>query len=240
MEHYGYCRISTKKQSLAHQERNIKEAFGEDVTIVKEIYTGTKVEGRKEWGKLYKYVCKKASEGKDITIIFDSVSRMSRNAEEGFMLYENLYNLGVELVFLKEPHINTETYKRALSYQIKLPENQKKDKKLDVLLEGINKFLMLLAKEQIELAFAQAQKEVDDLHKRTRDGMRTAKLNGKLIGRISGRKYPTKKEPEMKKIILAKSKDFYGHNTDVEVMKLTGLSRNTYYKYKKELRKLQE
>lgn len=236
MEYYGYTRISTPKQNLEHQVRNIKEAYGKDITIVKEVYTGTKVEGRKEWDKLYKLVCREASDGKRITIVFDSVSRMSRNAEDGFELYENLYNLGVELVFLKEPHINTETYKRALSYQVQLPENQKKDKKLDVLFEGINNFLMLLAKEQIELAFIQAEKEVMDLRKRTKDGIKTARLNGKQIGRIPGRKYPTTKELHAKEIIRNKSRDFYGYNTDIEVMKLADVSRNTYYKYKKELK----
>ena len=48
-------------------------------------------------------------------MVFDSVSRMSRNAEEGFSLYEDLYNKGIQLVFLKEHHIDTETYKKALS-----------------------------------------------------------------------------------------------------------------------------
>ena len=46
------------------------------------------------------------------TVVFDSVSRMSRNAEEGFSLYEDLYNKGIQLVFLKEHHIDTKTYKR--------------------------------------------------------------------------------------------------------------------------------
>lgn len=35
---------------------------------------------------------------------------MSRNAEEGFSLYEELFTKGVNLVFLKEPHINTDTF----------------------------------------------------------------------------------------------------------------------------------
>ena len=39
---------------------------------------------------------------------------MSRNADEGFTLYELLYNQGVNLVFLKEPHINTDTYRKIL------------------------------------------------------------------------------------------------------------------------------
>jgi predicted DNA-binding transcriptional regulator AlpA len=40
----------------------------------------------------------------------------------------------------------------------------------------------------------------------------------------------------MKPIIKQHSKDFGGSLTDAEVMKLTGLARNTYYKYKRELK----
>lgn len=108
-EEYGYCRISTPKQNIDRQERNILEVYP-SAHIVKEVYTGTKTIGRKEWSKLYKPVKQEAVAGKEITIIFDSVSRMSRNAEEGFTLYEELFNLGIILVFLKEQHINTDTY----------------------------------------------------------------------------------------------------------------------------------
>ena len=40
------------------------------------------------------------------TIVFDSVSRMSRNAQEGFKNYKMLYERGIHLVFLNEPLIN--------------------------------------------------------------------------------------------------------------------------------------
>ena len=59
----------------------------------------------------------------DDIIVFDSVSRMSRDAEEGFELYERLFNKGVELVFLKEPHINTSTYREAVDNKLKLSVN---------------------------------------------------------------------------------------------------------------------
>ena len=44
-------------------------------------------------------------------------------------------------------------------------------------------YLMALAKEQIKLAFEQSEKEVADLHQRTREGLLTARLNGKQVGR---------------------------------------------------------
>lgn len=98
MKVYGYCRISTSKQSMERQIRNIKLAYP-DAVIVKETYTGTKIQGRKEFEKLLKIV----STGD--TLVFDSVSRMSRTAQEGYEMYQKLYNQGVSLVFLKEPHI---------------------------------------------------------------------------------------------------------------------------------------
>lgn len=36
-------------------------------------------------------------------LVFDEISRMSRNAAEGFQDYKELYNKGVNLIFLKEP-----------------------------------------------------------------------------------------------------------------------------------------
>lgn len=156
---------------------------------------------------------------------------MSRNAEEGFAAYEDLFSRGVELVFLKEPHINTSTYKNAASKNIAMTGTN-----VDLILEGVNRYLLVLAKEQIRLAFEQSEKEVEDLHQRTREGMQTARLNGKQIGQVRGRKLVTKKSIESKKIIQKHSVDFGGSLSDPELMKMTGLSRNTFYKYKKELK----
>ncbi len=220
---YGYCRISTNKQNIERQHRNILNEYPNAI-IVDEEFTGTKIQGRKEFNKLLNII----SEGD--TIIFDSVSRMSRNSDEGYKLYEELFNKGIELVFLKEQHINTNTYKKALTNNISLTGTD-----VDFILEGINKYLLALAKEQIKLAFIQSEKEVTDLHQRTKEGIETARLNGKQIGQKKGAKLITKKSVEAKEQILKYSKDFRGTLNDVEVMKLIGLARNTYYKYKKEL-----
>ena len=107
---------------------------------------------------------------------------------------------------------------------------------VDFILGGINKYLLALAKEQIRLAFEQAEKEVEDLHQRTKEGIETAKLAGKQIGKSKGDTWETKKSKEVKQIIIKHSKDFNGTLADVDVMKLGGVARKTYYKYKKELR----
>jgi DNA invertase Pin-like site-specific DNA recombinase len=223
---YGYCRISTIKQSIERQIRNIKAVYPTAI-IIQEIFTRTSF-NRKEWQKLFNKV--KAGD----TIVFDSVSRMSGNAEEGFKAYEELYYRGVNLVFLKEKHINTDTYKKALQNHITLTGTN-----VDYILEGVNKYLMALAKEQIIIAFEQSEKEVNDLHQRTREGIESARLNGRQIGQPKGAKLTTKKSIEAKKVIIKFSQDFEGSLEDSDVIKLAGISRNSYYKYKKELKEQQ-
>lgn len=220
---YGYCRVSTSRQSIERQERNIIVAYP-DAKIMKETYTGTKVVGREIFNRILKDI------KKDDTIVFDSVSRMSRDANEGFKLYKELFNKGVELVFLKEPHINTETYKQALMKGLELTGTN-----IDYLIEGINKYLLALAEEQIKLAFEQSEKEVKDLQQRTREGIETARNNGKQIGILKGQKLITKKSIKAKETIKKHSKDFGGSLNDLEVMELCKISRNSFYKYKKEL-----
>ena len=168
------------------------------------------------------------------TVVFDSVSRMSRDAEDGFALYQELYGKGVNLVFLKEPHINTATYDKVKQNSIPTM-----GKKFDKVIEALNDYIADLAKEQIELAFAQAQKEVDDLHERTKEGIQTARLDGKQIGQKQGAKLNVKKAAPAKAAILQHSKDFGGTLDDKDCMKLAGVSRNTYFKYKRELKEEQ-
>lgn len=220
---YGYARISRKEQSIDRQIRNIKAEYPNAV-IVQEAFTGTKVEGRKEFEKLLKAV------KRGDTIVFDSVSRMSRNAADGIALYERLYADGVSLVFLKEHYIDTATYEKALSEGVPMTGTS-----IDIVLSAINEYLKILRREQIAAAFQQAQKEVDDLHQRTKEGIQTARLDGKQIGQRQGAKLTTKKSVEAKKQILKYNRDFGGHLNNEETWKLVGISKMTFYKYKAEL-----
>lgn len=97
---------------------------------------------------------------------------------------------------------------------------------------------MALAEEQIKIAFNQSEKEVMDLRQHTREGIETARLNGKQIWHKFGTPRVAKKEAPAKDMILKLSKSFNGNLSDVECMKLINLSRNTYYKYKRELRNI--
>ena len=142
---YGYCRVSTSKQSLKRQEDNIRALFPGAV-IYSDVYTG-KTNDRPQFQKLLKKVLK------GDTIIFDEVSRMSRNAREGFQDYLMLLSKGVELKFIKEPQIG-----------------------------GVNEALHKLMERQIKAAFEQAEKERLLLSRRTKEGMAKGRPAGRRKG----------------------------------------------------------
>lgn len=225
---YGYARVSTAKQDITRQIRNII-AVCADAKIYSETFTGTKTTGRYELQKLLK----KVQPGD--TIIFDSVSRMSRNAEEGYMLYKELFENDITLRFLNEPYIDTDVYKEARGKLIPLTGTD-----VDLILQGVNQYLMCLAEKQIRLAFEQAQKERDDLSTRTKQGLVTARNNGKQIGRMTGAVVQTKKSIEAKEKIAKYAKAFGGNVADKDLIKMIDIDRGTYYKYKKELKAAQE
>lgn len=227
---YGYARVSTDKQILNRQIENIIRAYP-DVKIYAETYTGTTDE-RPKWQKLLNVI------EKGDTIVCDSVSRMSRNKDEGIKEYFHLYDLGVDLVFLNEPYINTSVYRQAISNSLATVGNEI----ADIYIQATNKVLKLLAKQQIQQAFEQSEKEVKDLKKRTSEGMKSKGASNKWLkddqgkdvlnehnkriclkqGSISktrtGKKYETTRSKAIKNIILSKSTAFGGTMKDVEII----------------------
>lgn len=239
---YGYVRVSTVKQDERRQIDDITAAYPGAV-IISDKCTGKNLD-RPGWMKLYK-----ALKPGD-TVVFDEVSRFSRDADEGFQVYQELYHKGINLFFLKEPMINTENYRMSLK-QLDVVG----DEIADTYIEATNKVLMILAKKQIKIAFERSQGEIVFHGRRTSEGIQERKkINAALIvkygseaeakkdpewrdiGQAKGTKLTTKKSIKAKEIIYKRSKDFRGDLSDVEVMKLTGLARGTYYKYKREMK----
>ena len=135
---YGYARISRPQQSIDRQIRNIKAEYPGAV-IIQEAYTGTKMD-RPEWSKLFK----KVRSGD--TIVFDSVSRMSRNADEGVQIYFELYENDVQLIFLKEHYIDTAVYAENMRDKIELQGTDE-----DEIFKGLNNYFRKLAERQIRI-----------------------------------------------------------------------------------------
>lgn len=231
MSTYGYCRVSTQHQRINRQITNITEVYP-NAKIIKEFYTGTR-QDRPNWTMLITQI------KKGDTIVFDSVSRMSRNATEGFKDYKALYEMGVNLIFLNEPLINTSVFDSTRNNLLNI-NIETGNVAVDDFFKGnvqlINNFMMALAEQQIKAAFEQSEKEVTDLHSRISQGMREAKKNGVKIGLPKGSTLITKKALECMAIIKKHSKDFGGSLEDKDVIKLCGCSRNSYYKYKRELK----
>lgn len=220
---YGYARISRPQQSIDRQIRNILRNFP-GAHIYQEAFTGRKMD-RPEWNKLEK----KLQSGD--MVVFDDVSRMARTAEEGVEKYFLLFDKNIRLVFLKQHYIDTEVYRESIKDRIKLTGTD-----TDEIIIGINNYFRKIAEKQIRIAFEEAENEVQYLRQRTREGIETARKNGKQIGQKPGRKLHVKKTDAAKNIILKHSKSFGGSLSDKECMKLANLSNNTYYKYKNELK----
>lgn len=228
---YGYARVSTTHQKIARQITNILAVYPNAI-IIREFYTGT-TQNRPHWEKFITQF------NKGDTVVFDSVSRMARNSEEGFKDYKSLYESGVNLVFLNEPLINTSvldsTKSKLLNVKIKTG-NAAVDSFFRGNIELINNFILAIAEEQIKTAFDQAEKEVTDLHSRISQGIREAKKNGTQIGLTKGTTLITDKSVKCKEIIKKHAVNFGGTLSDKEVMTLCKISRNSYYKYKRELK----
>ena len=220
---YGYARVSTKSQKLERQVENLLK-YEPQVKILKEKYTGTTTD-RPVFNKLLKRV----KEGD--TIIFDS----------GFQIYKDLFKKGVNLIFLNEPHINTSVYAKALGQRVDLGADTELIQEVELF---INRILDILAKEQIQIAFNQAEKEVKDIQTRVKEGIRTAREKAEeqgkefKIGRPVGTKINNPKANMLKQQIFEMSKDFNGDKKDTELLQTLNISRNTYYKYKKELKEV--
>lgn len=226
---YGYIRISTPYQNPERQERNIRAMCPDtDLKLIVEVYTGS-TQDRPKWRRYYSIF--QAGDN----IFFDSVSRMGRDEDDGVKEYMDLYHREINLFFYVEPGITTDVYREAS--RIQLPRT---GTDVDIILQAIEDYQMRLAENQIRIAFRQAQKELEDLHQRTKEGIETARLNGKVLGRPKGVRYITDKEVQAKRFIQKRARTFGGDLTDTDCMVLAGISRGTYYKYKKELLQLQE
>ena len=228
---WGYARVSTPKQNLNRQVDNIRQAYPNAV-IITEAYTGTTLD-RPKWQGLEN----KLKPGD--TIIFDEVSRMSRDASEGMKLYERLYDAGINLVFLKEPHINSTVYRQSMEVQVAKQVQTGRastDKLIYAVTEALHDYMIDVAREQIQLAFQTAQHELDFLHKRTSEGVQNAITEGKQVGRKTGTHVETKKAKECKPVIKKHSKTFGGSLNDEELKMMLGISYGSLYKYKRELK----
>ena len=135
--------------------------------IITEVCCGETMK-RDEWNKLYKKL------QKGDKVVFYSVSRFGRNAEECWEYYEDLVDKGISLEFLCEPYVNSSVYINEIQDKLGYTGDD-----TDLILEGINKYFKRLAKRQVVITFEQAQKELEDIRNISELPYSWEKLNNK-------------------------------------------------------------
>ena len=233
----GYARVSTPKQSLRRQIENLKAAYP-DIVVISEVYTGS-TDNRPKWKKLMRQ-CRAGIVRK---LVFDEVSRFSRNAEEAIVEYKELYELGIELEFLKEPHINSKIYRDASERKINIATegmDAETAALINTVIGGLNDYLLSVAEKQIYLAFEHAQKERELLANRTSEGLKQAKLMGSTVGRQPGQKLETRKAKRAKRIIRNHYELLGGELTATQCYTLAQITKSTFYRYLTEMRQEDE
>ena len=239
---YGYLRVSTKHQDISRQRVNILKAYPTAI-LYEETHSGGDYNGCVVLDKLLKIV--KAGD----TIVFDSVSRFTRDNVTGLQEYKRLFKMGVNLVFLNEPYINTDNYRKAL--EVALPRT---GTFIDPIIKGVEEALLQLAEKQVQDAFDQANKELLDIRSRTSQALQRKIAENKLlppdqqkrIGTQKGDTFTTQKEIIAKERI--KEGILKGYPDEVIMNNIVGdlmkqlpdskrktISRNTYYQYKREV-----
>ncbi len=222
---YGYCMISNARQSMEKQKRSILAEFPEALIVAEEYVAG---QGS---GQCFNELLEQVGSGD--TIVFESVSKMSMDAQKGSDIYLELYHAGVELVFLKQRQIDTAVYRKAISAQMDVnrsgfstPDQPMREKQ-----ELLKEFAAALAREQIKVSYRQTEKEMSDFRQRTKEGLKAAKQSGKQVGLPKGSTLITKKEKEAVPKIRELNQHFGGPLNDQDTAKEIGISRQSVAKY---------
>lgn len=143
----------------------------------------------------------------DFSDICESVSK-----DDQLEVYTYLYNKNILLKFDKSPQFNSHNIK-TLCFGI--------SNNFPIVLDVL--YAALMEKSAIE-----KQKKSTSL--------RLAQSNGTHIGAKKGSRVVRKKTVAMKRRILNQSIDFNGTMKDIDLLKELGIARNSFYKYKRELK----
>lgn len=224
MATYFYMRISTQEerglQKFSRQESSMRkyaEANGlqfDEHNIYKEDRSGKNFDEREEWNKLEKIL-----HGGD-TVVFKDISRFTREAENGYKKYMELYDKEIRLTFLDNQTVCTDYIHQLLD----VAERQNLIAKIS--LENTVKLLLYVELDRVE-------QERITLQKRIKDGIAASE---KPSGRIKGTF--DKLTPELETDLQLYLND--RTILQIDVMKKHGISRNTLKKYLAYIKKSKE
>lgn len=198
---FAYIRVSSKEQNEARQYDEMK-ALGIDN---RDIYID-KASGKDTNRPKYQALKENVRAGD--TVVFDSITRLSRNMDDVKNEYKWFTDQGVLLRFIKEPMLNSKTDEQGV---------------LDRAIADV--ILTILA------AFSQAERE--SIRDRQRAGIEAAKKRGKHLGRPK-KSYATMSAAERQDFANEYNAWKAGKQTAVETFQRLELTKTTFYKIVKE------
>ena len=198
MEIFGYARVSTKEQNLDRQISQLK-AFNADIKIVDEKESGKDFNRPKYMELVHSQSGLGLREG-DLLVIC-SLDRLGRNYTEIRKEWEYITTtLKADIKVLDMPLLDTSTSTDNLDRRF-------------------------IADLVLQILSYTAEKERENIRKRQRQGIDTAKANGKHLGR------PNAEYPERWQEVYNNWKS--GAITATAAMQELGLKRTTFYKLTK-------
>lgn len=210
---FGYCRISTKEsrdlQRFTRQEKALARFAAEngiDFTLILRDDCSGKSFDRPNWKKLEKLL------HPGDTIVFQDLSRFSRDCEAGLQKYLDFMNRGINLVFLDNPSVCTDYIQ-----QLSAAAEQQKNRVARVALENTVHLLLIVELDRTE-------QERLEISKRIRQGIHASdKPSGRPKGKLD--KMSPALEADIKKFLQDRTMK------QVDLMQKYGISRNTLKKY---------
>ena len=221
---FGYCSSGCTRPQFEKQINNINSRYPYAI-IIKEVYS-SKVSDRTELNKLISLL------ERDDTLIINSLDKLGRDPEVVLSYYKTLAQRGVKLIFIQQPYMNTEVF--ASSFEDMISRTTDADK--EIIRESLYRLLL----EQIKRILEQSWEELQQHRGKMRESYEQARREAKEDGHQTAKKYESRKSFMVKELIRKYNQNYEGTMNDVQTMEqirndMGTLSRNTYYKYKKEL-----
>ena len=221
---FGYCSSGCTIPQFEKQINMINTAHPNAI-IIKELYSKTMTD-RTELKKLLFQL-----ESGD-TLIVSSMDRLSREPEKLLEYYRELAEKGVNLIFLRQPYMNTEVFMPAYRDLLnRIPASEH-----DLVRGSLYRVLAVQITRVLEKNWEDLQMQRSHM----RESFEKAKKEKDQNGKARSKRYESRKSFMVKELIRKYNQNYEGGMNDVQTMEqirndMGTISRNTYYKYKKEL-----
>ena len=221
---FGYCSSGCSRPQFDKQIDGISSNYPNAI-IIKEVYSKS-VTDRTELKKLISQL------DQDDTLIVHSMDRLSRDPAELIHYIKTLVDKGVNLIFINQPYMNSEVYfsvYKEMTSQFPVSES-------NVIEESLQRLLGAQISKVLEKAWEDLQSQRGHM----KESYRNARTEERQNRTDRGKRYESRKSFMVKELIKKYNQNFNGMMNDIQTMEqirgdMGTISRNTYYKYKKEL-----